>query len=400
MRAGLVGSLWGRNGPAKRVPGAINLKPSNTVALRAGIAAVKVGSRNANIAFVNDSTTREGMTGLGGSFDNRLGYPMYLAQQLTASGLASRADNILGGNGQSSLNTLIAQFEPRISYTGTVTLDGTLDGFGGRLFRIANGAITFDFTQASPFDRIEFVHAFFGAGAATVNISINGGATIQTINTNGTPTQEKKTTINCTLGSHTVTIQAAGTCLFSGINVYNSATKTVELYNFAAHGGTLPTPSNSPPIVANPTTGAYSPYGSRYNVGILALDAVFLMSGINEARQNIPVDSTPDGFKQRLQLDYNTFAAAGVDVIFMTPLFDNATGGNVANQEQYAQTVRDVALANDRPCLDIRALMGSFAQEQANGYVGDNVHLIGSTGNAALAAMVANVVKWAEGNPQ
>ncbi|QCL83917.1 hypothetical protein CFBP5875_04695 [Agrobacterium pusense] len=379
------------------VPGAINLKSGNTTKLRAGIAAMKAGSRNANIGFVHDSTTREGMTGVGGSFDNRLGYPMYLAQQLTSSGLSSRADNIFGTNGQSSLDTFISQFEPRVSYTGTATADATLDGFGGRMFRTASGAITFDFTAAPAFDRIEFIHAFFGGGAATVNISINGGATIQTVNTNGTPSQTRKTVINCPLGSHTVTVQSNGTCLFSGINVFNSAAKSVELYNFAAHGATLPTPSGAPPIMPSPTTGAYSPYGSRKSVGVLALDAVFLMSGINECRQGIPVDSTPDGFKQRLQLDHDTFAAAGIDVIFMTPLFDGDPAGS--NLEQYAQVVRDLAQANDKPCLDIRALMGSYAQEQANGYLGDNVHLIGSTGNAALAAMVAKVVKWAEANP-
>lgn len=352
-----------------------NLKPSNTLRIRAAMANP---NRAALVACLGPSTTAGQSVG-GGAAQAVNSWPMQLARMLQAQGIAAGANNFFGdkaGYGQGQTAATFMAGDGRVVLTGTAqpTSFGTVGGNGFALGTGAAGALVF--TPQDPVTKFD-IYWRDGSAGQTFSYAVDGGSTTN-VATSGTA-QVAKTTVNAgARGTHALTLSwVAGTPRLVGVHAYDDTgtRREISIFNWGISGVRTAGLLNDVDPNASPLKAwtAIAP-----DLSILGDWA------INDWRQSVPIDT----FQANLAAGIAQGKLSG-DVIVATPLWDNGTAGLTAQQDAYAAATIATALAADVPVLDLRSAWVSYAAASAAGLYSDTVHPA-ATGYALEAA------SWAE----
>lgn len=319
----------------------------------AAVNAMKAGTRNAKIMCLGDSTTfGYGAGSTGGIADGYpLSYPQRLRAKLDAMGLRARAQNYIGNMNQSPAN--LASFDTRLVFTGTWSM--TSEALGTQMFLATTNSEPLTFSPTEQFDTVEFRTMRRNlAQAGTIQILLDG-AVIDTINLNNATDIYIVKTYNVPLGVHTLGVQkSAGTQGYAhSFSAWNSAAKEITVITGARPSGTAET---------------------------ICLET-FQWSGLNALKTFTPDLTIINGILNNLAApnqatieDALTRAVAAArvsgDALLVIP---NATSNTTQMNIVYPY-VQNVATATNCPIIDLRTVLGTYAQASAAGRMFDTVH--------------------------
>jgi len=338
----------------------INLKPSNTLRIRAAMANP---SRNALVACIGPSTVAGQSTG-GGATQAVNSWPMQLARMLQAQGIPAGANNFFGdkvGYGGAQTGAAIAAADGRLVFTGSAA-PTSFATVGGNGFAVGAGSAgTIVFTPQGPVTKFD-IWWRDGAAGNTFSYAVDGGAATN-LATSGT-IQVAKTTVSAgASGTHALTLSwVAGTPRLVGVTAYDDAgnRREISLLNWGASGQRSAQFLNDTDANAS-TLKAWT---------AIAPDLSILGDwAINDWRQSTDIGV----FQANLAAGIAQGKLSG-DVIVATPIYDSVTSGATPQQDAYAAATIATALAADVPVLDVRASWVSFAASSAAGMVSDTVH--------------------------
>jgi len=267
------------------------------------------------------------------------------------------------------------------NYGTGVTVDTTISTYSisGYLVKFsAAGGIAFAFPDV--FDTIEFYYYQSGS-TGTVDVNIDGGATLTTLSRNGSSAVVRSTVTGISTGStHTINVNwASGTFYLIGVRVYLSTRKEVTIHNWGAgsmrsNNWSL-TPSNAwemPIIVANSTAG-------------IAADLAILDYGINDSSNAVPLTT----FETQMRYMIGRLQVNG-DVILKTPVW--GTSASLTTVGTYAQKVRDIAWSMDLPFIDITSRWESPTTANNRGFFNSDFVHPTLVGYADEALCVSNAI--------
>lgn len=363
-----------------------NVKDNNTRKIRKALANTAAGVSNTAIACVGDSTTAGYNPGgvQGSQFRN--GYPTRIMEMLNGH----RGMKFTGNSWWNSKTTdstkasAILGFDNLITVTnyGTgVTVDTTISTYSisGYLVKFSSvGGIAFAFPDV--FDTIEFYYYQSGS-TGTVDVNIDGGATLTTLSRNGTSAVVRSTLTGISTGStHTINVNwASGTFYLVGVRVYLSTRKEVTIHNWGAgsmrsNNWSL-TPANAwemPIIVANSTAG-------------IAADLAILDYGINDSSNAVPLTT----FEAQMRYMIGRLQING-DVILKTPVW--GTSSSLTTLGTYVQKVRDIAWSMDIPFIDVTNRWESATTANGRGFFNSDFVHPTLVGYADEALCVSNAI--------
>jgi len=353
----LPGSVDGAGNSGAGAPNVSNYSSAYFAKYRAALALTRLGISDTPVAFVGDSTGT-GQWGFGGAFANnrQYAYPVIMAGLLSAQGIPASCEGVYCDNNVTNQGSTLPAYDPRVSFSGSATAAPGA-GFPGRLLQMtAAGTITL--APGTAYDTIElYTPTNAGLGSATVN---NGGATLGTINSNGTLALTK-TTYSVTLGSAPINIvwAAGGTFYNSIIRPYVAANKKVVLHNLS--GCTYK---------ASDLTDTTRPWYGLGMLGLLAPKLTVLNMTINDATAQTPIAT----YKANMQGIIDVAKITG-DVLIVVGNPANITRATVAVQQIYATAAKELAALNNCVVLDLIDRWVSYDFVQPLGYYGDtDVH--------------------------
>lgn len=338
------------------VPYSTNITASTTARARAGYAAMLAGTRNMNIAIMGDSTER-GVDETASPYNTQ--YPSSVSEQLAslfrAKGIASGSNNWYGLSG-TSLNDYVIR-DSRITTGGTAAVGSSIvQGGGGMSMSSATAVMTF--TPQQPCTKADIYtldsSSFIGA---QLGWSVDGGA-VTNITQTGLQSIRKTTISLGTLGPHTIQIAwVSGANALYGIDCYDDTRKEVTFRQWGISGGTT---SGMIDNTGNPTAGRLRQL-SLYPVDLVIGDLGLINSWRNS--RSIPncvtdVNTLIDGVQ-----------AAGGDLIFCVPPFDNGSTGATASQQSYIDAIVAACIAKGCGILNVRQKWGSYSAAVAAGYM-------------------------------
>lgn len=363
--------------PATGLPLAVGGQPAGYNApllkkWRMALGKVRNGDANAKVLIVGDSTVSgSGSTGVAGygTGTRAKSFPVKLAAMLNTHGVATRADSFVGFQSQAALGT----YDSRFVLTGW-TLNMLVAAIGGTLFSGTDGA-TIAFTPTVQFDRAEVMYVQ-GSGRGNFTINIDGGATLATVTGAGASvlmTQQ----VSTTLGTHTLNIVKSGTQTnyITGIRVWNSATREVELIQAGAPGAQ----ASDVAVAVNVWDGLNEITKTAPDLTIINLAINAWVLGTNLA--------TYLGQMQSLI----TAAKAVGDVILTSGVPSQISSASLALQQTYVDGLKALAASNDCVFLDTWRRFESW--ELSLGIYTDNLHPNGA-GYSDFALAVYEVVAF------
>ncbi|TCP71813.1 hypothetical protein C8J43_102898 [Sphingomonas sp. PP-CE-1G-424] len=357
-------------------PNIYNLKASNTVRLRTGIAAAAAGVRNCLIGIWTPSTGAGQSTG-GGTSQAVNAWPMQLASRLQAAGINAGANGFFGDKGnwggvQSITSVLAGDY--RLSITDGTTVGGT-QAFGGNAFLFPAVPARLSFTPQNPVTRFEVAWRD-NASVRSFNATIDAGPAAL-VTTTGVAALRRTLLPAVPIGMHTINFDwVAGNVTIVGCHSYNDANGRKEI-SFLNGGiaGAMSARFNDETDAAVGLTATLAAY---------QFDAAFYDDApINDWRNGVSVAASKANATAWVQ----KVKAANVDPVLITPLWDNGTLGLSAQQDSYAAMLFEVAIEQDVPLIDIRGAWGSYALASAKGWYSDSIHPA-FTGSGAKAAMM------------
>lgn len=380
--------------------GLYNVTSQNTAHLRAALARVRAGSGTAKIAFVGDSTTvgdYASSTSLVFSNDKVLAYPNQLAKMLTARGLPAQNDSFFGGgnvNGPSgTFRTDYPAYNPAVSFTGTSWTISSFYSLGANTFQSGTNGEILSFVPVSAFDTIDVYWAQNPFGGNIV-VNVDGGATLSTINTNGTAGVGKTTITGVTRATHTinlVTSVTGGNFVFPiGVAVRDSTAGNarVELYNLGFSGGFVNYPGI--PTSSYGASLAAAPYGYFAALPVMAPDVTFINLTINDIANQV---ETPTAYGVALGAMVTAALAVG-DCVLMVGNPVGAANWSNGVSTAYAAQVYSLAKQYNCPLIDLTQRWQSFAVSSAVNYYGDpggNQAHPSAVGHQDIAAAIASI---------
>lgn len=330
---------------------------------RKAVAKVRRGTANARLLCVGDSTTAGYLGSV--STSNGLGaYPVQLASQLTARGLTANSHNFIGNKNWPSGG--LGGNDSRLTTSGSISQ--TIKSAGGYLMNwTAAGGLTF--TPTASVDTFDVWYVQNAAGSFTINL--DGGANT-TVNTAGT-TNLLKATITGSLGAHTLNLAwVSGTIFILGVEAYNSAAKEVSVLNSGAYGW----------IASDWNPGSVtSKWQSANAISAISPDLTIICLTINDA--NTPTSEST--YKTNLQIIIDAAKVTG-DVILMTGVPTSR-----AAQPNIERYMRELAVLNDVPLIDLSARWSNYTTSNALGFYADTTHP-NALGQSDVAAAIAAVV--------
>lgn len=310
-------------------------------------------------------------------------FPSQLADKLAAEGYNASGEGLFCDHGSWGTAQNIANYvagDNRLTYTGAAALGAGM-GPGGNAFEwAAAGATTF--SSRSPVSRFEIV--WREATGRQFNYQIDGGAAVN-VTAVAASQISRVTTAQVALGPHTLTINwVAGSTRFFSVFAYDDTGGKVPLrvYNWGISG------ANSANLINNsdPTTGRMAGYAFH------APDVAIIEGGIiNDWRQSIAV-ATSKANLTTLVTAAKTWKGGTCKPILMTPVFDNGTAGNTAIQAQYVTAMKEVAVEQNVPFLDVRPTFQNWAYANSQGWMAGSVHLT-AAGNTVIAGLVRNAIR-------
>ncbi len=360
-------------------PFTYNINATNTSNLRTVWAGQ---TRNAIVAFNGDSTTR-GVDETASPYNSQYSLgamPIQLATVLNSSGVASGSNNWFGLSG-STLNDYVIR-DSRLTVSGG-TVSGSNQYQGGTEIRfpgVTSGAtLTFDNV-----DTCNVIWVDQGAAGRTMSYAVDGGSATN-LATSGVSAIVSTSNIALgSVGTHTLSFNwvSGGTTLLPGVNCWNSTRSEVSLWNMGISGGT------SAGMIANTgTPGA----GRIQQLTNFKPDILITEMGlVNDWRTSVTVATS----KANMTSFVTSMKAIGVQVLFLTPPYDNGTTGLAADQNSYVSAMYQVAAEQGIGLIDIRQRWISYANALAKTWQspGDNVHP-SKAGYLEEANIIANVIK-------
>lgn len=351
------------------LPYLFNFSPDRLKKWRAARAKVRRGTAHGKILCIGDSTTR-GVGGAAGSAAYLNGWPVQLAQLLTAGGVTAGWQNWFGLGG---VSTALGSSDSRINLGSWG--DSGIQSLGGTMPR-ALAAATLAFTPTVNCDTFD-VYYVRNSGNGTFDINLDGGANLATVNSNGAAailTQQ----VTGTLAAHTLNaVWASSTAILVGMNAYANATKQIHVLNAGISS------IRSDQLIAS--TLAWDTLNA---IATIAPDLILISVGINDWRQfrDIPA------YRRSMQTLIAACKAVA-DVIIMSPIPSDPANVNVSptDMQKYINVCYELALANDAPLVDEYSRFVDYSTANTLGYMSDNLHPNG-VGYSEMAAAVSNAL--------
>lgn len=342
---------------------------------RKALGRVRTKAGVAKVAFVGDSTF-VGEWSNGSQFSNSrvLSPHNQLAAQFVAAGVPAITDSFFGDQNLGAVN--YQSSDPRVVLGSSWTISTIFQPLGKGSFTASTTTNALAFTPVSSFDTIDIYWGRSATGGS-FTVNVDGGATLQTINTIGAAAQMKTTITGVTAGTHTINIQqsAGGSVYVLGAAVRTSTAPSVEMYGCGAASG---------------VAEDYGSTGALFNLASLANiapDLTLVNLTINDIiNQGFPIAT----YTADIQLIITQAKLSG-DCLLM--IGNPTSSANFTNGKQlpYYNAVYALAATNGLAVVDISMRWGSYAKANALGLYGDTIHPNG-LGYSDIAAALRKVL--------
>lgn len=325
---------------------------------RKAVANVRTGAGRGTLLFIGDSTTMGAGAGTGGTVALNAAYPRSLAARaasiLNSTFVTTQLNSVWG-----SQATLVsyATYDTRVSLgTGwAMSGGGTL---GSNFMRFTNGATgTLAFTPTASCDTVK-IYYYVASGQGSFTVDVDGGASLGTINTNGT-TNYTSTTYTFAAGTHTINLNAQnnGSLFVGGIVPQLSTTPAIDVVLGAWYGARAG------------TFNAAGGFGPLTAMRALAPDCTVVNLTINDSNAG-----TPFATYQANMVGIIEAAQESGDVVLMIGPpsgTQNATDGVL---DQYINIVYSLAEQYGCAVVDMRRRWISYAAIQPTFPYYDTLH--------------------------
>jgi lysophospholipase L1-like esterase len=352
----------------------------------AAVRAQRAGKRHARIMCIGDSTTMGyGANGATVVNNDRAGsYPTHLSGILTDRGSKGSWQNVVGNGNVPSELLSFQKYDAR-SVWGPQWGPSSVRTAGG--FTHRNGAGTpgpLVFTPTEPWDTAE-VYLYQGEPTATQSLKVlinsTEKASVTTHFWETTSGNLKRIIVKAdTVGMHTLSLTPAvsGVIHVVGWLTYNDAEKEISVLNAGWGGATA--------AAWNEGTQQLAPIPV---IKSLNPDLAIINLGINDGT---PVDPllSKDQFKSQIQNLIDAARSSGADVMLVAP----NDGYPVDFGQRYGvlgTALQEMAAEQSLAFLDLRTVMGTWAQANTAGLMRDAVHP-NSAGYAVIAEAIADVI--------
>lgn len=345
---------------------AYNIKQSNMARWIAARESAKSGG-HPSISLFGDSTFAGAGAGTGGTTAligaKARNVETKLAQALKKLGVPARGGHFCGNNNVTSAATITydgtagTSYSTQLAYTGTAVWNQQT--LGVLMLRLNATGEKASWTPTQSFDTVVITYVR-NAGLATVNIDVDGGASLGTIVGNGA-TGVLTASFTCAEGTHTVNITNTANAQFyiRSIKCYSSTRGSVDIMT-AAHWGGLVADFNG-------TSNAWSP-GNVIGIDGQSLTIVKLMT--NDANGATSLATYQSGMETLI----GRIKAAGSDVMLMSGNPFNSANYSSGKAATFVANLRDTLAVNfDCPFLDLDGYFGPQT-EQRVGYYFDSLH--------------------------
>lgn len=357
------------------VPFTTNLSPATTTQIRAGYQAMLAGTRNMNIAVMEDSTGR-GVDETASPYGSQ--YPLSVAEQLAilfrSDGIAAGANNWYGISGFDFAD--YTDRDSRVAATGATTAFAIAVPIqGGSEIEFPTAAGTWSFTPQQPVSSCQIYYQDSTAGRQ-FSWDVDGGAAT-TITTAGLNTIASATIPLGSVGTHTIRLTwVAAFVRIYGIDCQDATRKEVTIRQWSISGGTT---SNMIDNTGTPNSGRLRQMDLN-RPDVVAGDFGIINSWrLSRSIANVVLDLTTL---------FDAIKAAGADFIFVEPPFDSSSDGNAAIQQQYVDAAAALAISKGGIVFRTRQALTSKTVSDSYGYTvaNDAVHyrIYGESFRAAL----------------
>lgn len=384
VQSPLYGGVVGGNAD----PAIFNFNPSQMTKWKSGVARVRSSMGRAKVIFVGDSTTwgEDGGDTVGlrnNSFNNSV--PGVVSSYFNTNGLPSAHDSLFGSGGNAGA-TVIADF--RNSYKSGFNaaspwlLDSVLS-LGGCVFSgtgVDSTGITY--TPAVPVTNFE-IGDLQASGAGQYTYQIDGGANTFVTETNANSALTKQAITGLSLASHTLTIKVtSGKAFIRHVKGWDSTKSQIDILNAGRSSSNVTdwTINNAP----------YNTVGALTDEANTA-DLVVINLGINDNAAG----TTQAAFKTSYQTVIACAQAGGASVILVVPHQTDTTIDASQSQANIKKWIRDLAITNNLPVIDLTAHFSTFIQMTGRGYMFGARHCQ-KAGYLAEGTYIGSVLKkWA-----
>lgn len=320
--------------------------------------------------FLGDSTTAGAQAGATAAKNRVNSYPAQIADILAARGAPAQINNWLGGSGAGSGASTPADWDDRISTTGSVTVSAASPSLGGPLMLFDGSGDAISFQCAGLVDTVQVFHATAQSGR--ISVKVDG---VQVGTTSGT---------NQAFNINTFTIDPATDPVITlewvssnpqvaGISAYNSATPQIQIVNAGRGSATT----------ANVAFTTYN-FSSLNSIDEMASDCHFISLGINDILQSVALATTIANLESIIEK-----CLLSGDVILLTQM---PISSKLSEQADLVSAYYTLADQYGVPLIDTHKILGTYAQANAAGLYGDANHP-NRTGysriSAPLGAMIA-----------
>lgn len=339
---------------------------ADTLAFRAMMAGILAGVSR-TLVVEGDSTTAgvgAGSSGIVGAYANT--YASKLAAELTAAGYPAYNDAIFGSQFVSGTSTPYSSYNPKLQLTGAWAVNTALVlGYQPWLVS-ASGAKATGLWGSRVFNVVDVYYIQFSSNGS-VTASVDGGATIQTIDMSGTSGVVRKVTVSVPRGTHTsfdLTTTSASSVYLIGMVPRDTTVGEINIIQCGFSGALAAS--------AATTTNAYSPANAAI-LSLIAADMLIFQMTINDART---VNNTPDAtYKANLNTTTAAWIAAGTKVMLMSGVPSALTATTLAKRNSIKQQVVDVATEKSLVYIDLDARSVSYDALIAKGWAAnDELH--------------------------
>jgi hypothetical protein len=346
-----------------------NVTRDNLARWRKARSNVLAGLGRAKIAVITDSTgTGQGSAGVG---NNSMAgaclksWPSMLAKALNSMGVPARFSASFADQGNTANGTSVPSYDPRIALGGgwTYTPGFTMNTVGGSALRFpASGTLgTFSFTPADSFDSVDIFY-YGSASNGAVNVAVDGGAAVQSVNTaQATSGVYKATVTGIALGTHRLDLTPTDNTknvFILGIDTYNSTKPDVQIFNWAQRSSK----------VADFTQTA-SPWSTLNNYSKFGHDLTIVVLTTNDCNNLTNIDT----YAASMDLLVSTLLAANSDVILAVG-FPGSSANIDATMASYVAKVKALAIKYGLPFMSFQDRFGAYADAYARGYMSDILH--------------------------
>lgn len=368
--------------PLSAVGSVRNLKASNTTTTRNMFALS--GVVRGILQFVGDSFPQgRGANGNGDVGARAKAWPTQVVSILNAQGISAQADSVCGWGSvsPSTIDGYVA-YDPRVSYSGTVTKYSGIAGLGYEMFQLAAGA-TLTFTPGGTFDTVDVFYAAKASGATGTFTVSDAGGVKATIDCNVGTAAIQTQTVTLAAGSTYVTFTGgASASTISFFKTRTAANPVIEAINCGQAGK---------PVQQWAPSAASAPYGTQASLNLLdtGLNSVTVIDGwYNDLK-------TPRTLAQ-LQADLRALCAwakSKGDIWYVNYAKLNPAQVDDATFSLWSQAAMDIVVNEyDGVVIDLSKLLPDNSAANAQGLMNADLLHLTKGGHTICARLVASAL--------